>query len=98
MFHHLATAAKRRALASVLDQLKPGGELHIADWGRPQSLAMRLMFLPVQLLDGFATIRDNVDGRLPEFMSDAGFEEVCETRQWATALGSLSFYRARKPG
>jgi ubiquinone/menaquinone biosynthesis C-methylase UbiE len=97
MFHHLATEAKQRALASVLDQLKPGGELHIADWGRPQNLAMRVMFLPVQILDGFATTRDNVQGRLPEFMRAVGFEEVAETRQWSTALGSLSFYRARKP-
>lgn len=98
MFHHLDTAAKRRALEGALDRLKPGGELHVADFGRPQNRLMRALFLTVQLDDGFATTRDSVQGRLPEFMRDAGFEAVAETCRRGTALGSLSFYRARKPG
>jgi ubiquinone/menaquinone biosynthesis C-methylase UbiE len=96
LFHHLDTETKRQALAGAWARLRPGGELHIADWGRPQNLAMRALFVPVQLLDGFATTRDNVLGRLPELVQEAGFAEVAETRRWATALGSLSFYRARK--
>ena len=98
MFHHLDTQAKQRALKGARSCLKPGGELHIADFGRPHNLLMRGLFLTVQLDDGFATTRDNIEGRLPEFMRDAGFEAVAETCRRVTALGSLSFYRARKPG
>jgi ubiquinone/menaquinone biosynthesis C-methylase UbiE len=96
MFHHLDSEAKRRALKGIMAWLRPGGTLHIADWGRPQNLLMRCLFLTVQLDDGFAATRDNVLGRLPVLMCDAGFEEVAETRRYATALGSLSFYRGRK--
>ena len=98
MLHHLDTAAKRRTLARALARLEPGGELHIADWGRPPNRLIRALFLPVQLLDGFATTRDNVLGRLPDFMQEEGFGDVAETRRWTTGLGSLSFYRARRPG
>ena len=95
MFHHLDTEAKQRALDGIRAWLVPGGDLHVADWGRPQNLLMRALFLTVQLDDGFATTRDNVLCRLPDLMREAGFEAVGETRRLATALGSLSFYRAR---
>lgn len=97
MFHHLDAHAKRRALQGARAWLKPGGELHIADFGRPQNLLMRGLFLTVQLDDGFTTTGDNVRGRLPELMDEAGFEAVAETRRQATALGSLSFYKGRNP-
>jgi len=77
--------------------LRPGGELHVADWGKASNFAMRLAFYSVQLLDGFATTTDSVEGRLPEFIRDAGFVDTWETGQVSTIFGSLSFYRAAKP-
>ena len=56
---------------------------------------MRFAFL-VQLLDGFDNTRDNVQGQLPALFERAGFRHVCEVRTFATALGTLSLYRARK--
>ncbi len=64
-FHHLDTEQKRAVLKEVLRVLAPGGELHISDWGRPSNALMRGLFYIVQLLDGFTTTRDSVDGRLP---------------------------------
>lgn len=96
-FHHLDSAAKSAALAEVRRVLKPGGELHVADWGKARNGLMRLAFLPVQLLDGFPQTRDNVAGRLPEFIAQAGFEEAAETASYDTVFGTLSLYRARKP-
>ncbi len=89
--------SKKRALAEIALVLEPGGELHIADWGRPGNPLMRAAFLPVQLLDGFQTTRDNVAGRLPELIAQAGFVGVEETKRMATPCGSLSLYRANKP-
>lgn len=34
-FHHLILEAKRRTIVEITRVLKPGGELHVADWGRP---------------------------------------------------------------
>lgn len=97
VFHHLVTEDKRRTFAKVREVLRPGGELHVLDWGQAQNLLMRAAFLGVQFLDGFATTTDNVRGRLVPFMQDAGFTDVIETQHAMTPLGTLSLYRATAP-
>ena len=97
-FHHLEKEDKRRTCTEVLRVLKPGGELHVADWGKPPNAFFRAAFGVVQLLDGFDTTRDNVRGLLPDYMRDSGFEGVSETGRVLTPLGSVSLYRAAKPG
>jgi ubiquinone/menaquinone biosynthesis C-methylase UbiE len=95
--HHLSDKVKDQAMLEVRRVLRPGGEFHIADWGKPKSFAMRLAFFGIQMLDGFATTRDSVMGVLPELLSLAGFETVELTRNYSTLFGTLSLYRARKP-
>ena len=97
LFHHLAPEDKRRAFAATWALLRPGGELHLADWGRARNAPMRLAFLGVQLLDGFRTTGDNVRGRLPALMEEAGFVTVAETARQTTAFGTLALYRAVRP-
>jgi SAM-dependent methyltransferase len=96
-FHHLTSDTKRRVLAEILRVLKPGSSLHVADWGQPTGLAMRMAFLLVQVLDGRETTRDSVAGVLPEMMSQAGFVDVRHTRDFATPLGTMALYSAVKP-
>ena len=98
LFHHLTRENKSKVLKEVFRILRPGGELHIADWGKAQNGLMRSVFLLVQILDGFETTADNVNGLLPALMDEVGFENVRETAQYATMFGSLSLYRTRKPG
>ena len=94
VFHHLDRPTKLAALREIRRVLVAGGEFHLADWGRAANPLMRAAFLPVQLLDGFATTTDNVRGHLPAFMREAGFEEVAETGRFATPCGTLALYRA----
>ncbi len=96
MFHHLDRAAKQRTLAAMHRLLAAKGELHVADWGKPHGPIMRAAFLGVQLLDGFATTRDSVEGALPALMRDAGFSSVMETKRLRTVFGTLSLYQARR--
>ena len=96
-FHHLPYKLKLETMREVLRVLRPGGEVHVADWGKPTSPVMRLAFIGVQLLDGFATTTDNVRGLLPDFLGLAGFEKVETTNRYSTLLGTLSLYQASKP-
>jgi ubiquinone/menaquinone biosynthesis C-methylase UbiE len=96
-FHHLSSDLKLEAMREILRVLRPGGELHVADWGKPAGPVMRLAFVAVQLLDGFATTNDNVRGLLPGRLELAGFEKVETTTSYSTLLGTVSLYRARKP-
>ncbi len=93
--HHLHRDAKLATLREVRRVLKAGGELHLADWGRAANPLMRAAFFGIQLLDGFPNTADNVAGRLPDFMREAGFSDVAETQQFSTAFGTMSLYRAR---
>lgn len=96
VFHHLTRDNKVRTLKEVFRVLKPGGELHVADWGKPQNTLMRVAFLLVQMLDGFNTTADSVNGLLPELFSQAGFEDIQQTDRHMTLFGTLALYRARK--
>jgi ubiquinone/menaquinone biosynthesis C-methylase UbiE len=97
-FHHLDRDSKARTFAEAFRVLKPGGELHVADWGRAANPLMRAAYFSIQLLDGFDNTADNVRGLLPGLMQNAGFSSVTETRRFATMWGTLSLYRAHKPG
>lgn len=94
--HHLSRDGKRAALANAAMLLKPGGELHIADWGEARDWLQRVRFLTIQLLDGFATTGDNVHGLLPFLIGEAGFVDVMETTHARTRFGPFAMMRAKK--
>jgi len=94
LFHHLTRGQKAAALREVRRVLKPAGALHLADWGRPANAVMRAAFLVVRLLDGLETTADNVAGRLPELVADAGFADVRETASLWTPVGTIRLHRA----
>lgn len=97
LLHHLGPDGKRAALTDAHRVLRPGGRLHIADWGRPADPLMRAAFFALQLIDGFDGTRDHAAGRLPRFVADAGFADVHTHRRLRTAWGSLELLRAVRP-
>lgn len=97
VLHHLTTAQKREAFAAVRRLLRPGGELHVADWGPPQNALMWLASLSFRLFDGGETTGANLRGELPDLMRAAGFADVAETEHRMTPFGTLTFLRAVAP-
>ncbi len=97
VLHHLAPDGKRRALAESARVLRPGGQLHVADWGRPATPLLRASFFVLQLIDGFKGTRDHAAGRLPVFLHEAGFEDVRRYERLRTVWGTLEFLAATAP-
>lgn len=97
LFHHLDGAGKHAAFAQCLRLLRPGGEMHLLDWGKPQDVLMSVAILPVRMLDGFANTRDNVRGALAGMMTAAGFSDVRTVSRLRTPLGSLALIKGVRP-
>ena len=93
VLHHLTTEQKRRALAAARRLLRPGGELHVADFGRPHTALMRLVAHGIHRFDGGDATGANLRGELPGLVREAGFADVEETERWSTPFGTLTFLR-----
>lgn len=97
LFHHLRPNDKQLTLRKARELLRPGGRIHIADWGRPHDPLMRLLSLSVRILDGAASTRDSLSGALPSLLAHAGFGDVKETGAWRTPVGTLRMHTATAP-
>jgi len=95
-FHHVSEENKRRSLAEARRVLKSDGELHIADWGTPANLLMKLGSRFIQVLDGSETTKDNFEGRLPHMVVQEGFVEVEEIDFFNGLFGTIRLLKAVK--
>jgi ubiquinone/menaquinone biosynthesis C-methylase UbiE len=93
-FHHLTLDKKYLALSEVSRVLKPGGVVLISDWGKPLNWFNHMGFLLVRCLDGFATTRENVEGKLPAIVKNAGFECVRVVGEFMAPLGTIALISA----
>jgi ubiquinone/menaquinone biosynthesis C-methylase UbiE len=96
-FHHLTDEAKADTAEEIRRVLRLGGRVLIADWGRPQDPLMRMMFLNVQVLDGFRNTSSNVAGRLPEFLREARLKRVSVADRLRTPLGTIEIVSGIRP-
>lgn len=95
-FHHLKLDVKEQTAAEISRVLRPGGELHVADWGRPSDPLMHGLSTSIRLLDGFEPTRDNLSGALPSIFEQAGLANAEQTGQLRTIFGTMAFYRAER--
>lgn len=96
-FHHLSREDKLRTAREVFRVLRPGGEFHVADWGKAANPLMRVLFYAIQILDGFPNTADNVLGRLPEVFRSAGFGDAAVKGEFSTVFGTMILYQAGRP-
>lgn len=73
LLHHLSPRDHRTALSEAARVLRPGGRIHVADWGPPRDPLMRLAFRGLQLIDGVESTAPLGRGELPALLDRAGF-------------------------
>jgi ubiquinone/menaquinone biosynthesis C-methylase UbiE len=95
-FHHLVPADKKRTVAEIRRVLRPGGELHVADFGAPANPLMRMLSLSIRLLDGAENTRENFAGVLPVLFGEGGLADARRCGEMSTIYGTLAFYSATR--
>jgi len=94
LLHHLQPEAKAATIAECHRVLRPGGRLHVADWGPPADPLQRVAFLGLQVLDGFSNTADHVSGLLPDLIAESGFDDVERWKRLRTVWGTLELISA----
>lgn len=93
MIHHLKTPDKIQTAQEVYRVLKPGGQLHIIDFGKPVTWYGKILS---PLLHKFEEANDNIDGKLPEIFGAPGLKTDVVGNFW-TFFGDQAFVRGEKP-
>ena len=93
MIHHLKTPDKIQTAQEVYRVLKPGGQLHIIDFGKPVTWYGKILS---PLLHKFEEANDNIDVKLPEIFGAPGLKTDVVGNFW-TFFGDQAFVRGEKP-
>jgi ubiquinone/menaquinone biosynthesis C-methylase UbiE len=92
MIHHLKTPDKITTAKEVFRVLKPGGELHIIDFGKPYTWYGKLLG---PFLYRFEEANDNIAGDLPKIFGNPGLKTEIVGYFW-TFFGDLAFLKGVK--
>jgi ubiquinone/menaquinone biosynthesis C-methylase UbiE len=94
MFHHLQPDEKEETLREVRRILKPGGVLHLLDFGGPEASQDGLL---ARWLHATHRLRDNAEGRLLTLLGQAGLADPKLVGHRAMLFGRIAYYQASVP-
>ncbi|MCI0573054.1 MAG: class I SAM-dependent methyltransferase [Myxococcaceae bacterium] len=94
VFHHLTRETKVATAREAARVLAPGGMLHVLDFGPQRGPFGRPL---VHLFQRDERMADNIAGRIPELLAEAGLAESRALERMHSVVGGLTLWVASKP-
>ncbi len=94
MLHHLQADEKTETLNEARRVLKPGGSLHVLDFGGEGSHPHGLL---ARVLHRSDTVRPHFEGRIVALMDEAGFVGSKELANRSMIFGRIAYYSGSPP-
>ncbi len=91
VLHHVASEEKVLTLREVRRVLRPGGTLHLLDFGGPAAATGGWLS---RRLHASRHLRDNSGDRIPAVLAEAGFADVRMVTHGTMLVGHIAYYRA----
>lgn len=93
MFHHLESEQKPAVLRELARVLRPGGRLHLLDFGAE---GHGLGAFVARLVHREESMRSNTEDGLAARMRECGFAHAEQVEQRSSLIGSLAYFRAHR--
>lgn len=91
VFHHVPTEIKKQIIKEVYRVLKPKARFLLADFSKPKNLLWKILF-KLAIFEEGRYIQDNLNGRLPILLKEAGFN----VREVSNRFRGVQFLLATK--
>lgn len=97
VFHQVPVAEKEAGIRAMAAAVRPGGEVHIADFARQRTKLMRTLFGIVGRVDGAEHTRPNAEGALERILAALAPHAARPTKIVRTPFGEISLFLLRTP-
>src|SRR5215510_9504621 len=88
MFHHIPRSDREQSLREIRRVLRPGGRLELLDLANPDAHSHSLLG---RLIHSHGQMSDNLDERILELMTSAGFERPTRVNDRGLLFGRVAF-------
>ncbi len=97
LLHRLTIREKVLAIGAAYRLLKPGGTLHLIDWGRPQGCVAGALVMARRLVRGLTVAPPAIDRLLLAMLRDTGFVRATIEARQRTPWGTMYVFTGRRP-
>lgn len=98
VFHQVPLLEKEVGIAAMFAAVRPGGEVHIADYAVQHRWLMRQLFRVIQWLDGPEDTQANVDGAIERILASLQGHDVQPRSIVYTPTGAISLFKVEVSG